>query len=170
VKRASWLATILAATLGAGLAVLVHPAPKWIWNASASVPIGLYAVHPAGALHDGELLMVAPPEPLAAFLAGRGYLPNGVPLLKHVLALPGHQVCRTARAIAVDGVAVGEAQDRDRKGRALPVWRGCRVVAAGEVFLMNRRSVDSLDGRYFGALPDAAIVGRADPIWTRAAP
>jgi len=170
VKRASWLATILAATLGAGLAVLVHPAPKWIWNASASVPIGLYAVHPAGALHDGELLMVAPPEPLAAFLAGRGYLPNGVPLLKHVLALPGHQVCRTARAIAVDGVAVGEAQDRDRKGRALPVWRGCRVVAAGEVFLMNRRSVDSLDGRYFGALPDTAIVGRADPIWTRAAP
>ena len=169
-KRASWLATILAATLGAGLAVLVHPAPKWIWNASASVPIGLYAVHPAGALHDGELLMVAPPEPLAAFLAGRGYLPNGVPLLKHVLALPGHQVCRTARAIAVDGVAVGEAQDRDRKGRALPVWRGCRVVAAGEVFLMNRRSVDSLDGRYFGALPDTAIVGRADPIWTRAAP
>jgi len=170
VKRASWLATILAATLGAGLAVLVHPAPKWIWNASASVPIGLYAVHPAGALHDGELLVVAPPEPLAAFLAGRGYLPNGVPLLKHVLALPGHQVCRTARAIAVDGVAVGEAQDRDRKGRALPVWRGCRVVAAGEVFLMNRRSVDSLDGRYFGALPDTAIVGRADPIWTRAAP
>ena len=169
-KRASWLATILAATLGAGLAVLVHPAPKWIWNASASVPIGLYAVHPAGALPDGELLMVAPPEPLAAFLAGRGYLPNGVPLLKHVLALPGHQVCRTARAIAVDGVAVGEAQDRDRKGRALPVWRGCRVVAAGEVFLMNRRSVDSLDGRYFGALPDTAIVGRADPIWTRAAP
>ena len=169
-RRARWITVTLVATLGAGLAALVHPTPKWIWNASASVPIGLYAVRPAGDLYVGELLVVAPPEPLAAFLAGRGYLPNGVPLLKHVLALPGHQVCRTARAIAVDGVAVGEAQDRDRKGRALPVWRGCRVVAAGEVFLMNRRSVDSLDGRYFGALPDAAIVGRADPIWTRAAP
>jgi conjugative transfer signal peptidase TraF len=170
VRRARWVSATLAATLGAGLTVLVHPAPKWIWNASASVPIGLYAVHPASALHVGELLVVAPPEPLAAFLAGRGYLPKGVPLLKHVLALPGHQVCRTARAIAVDGVAVGEAQDRDRKARALPVWRGCRVVAADEVFLMNRRSADSLDGRYFGALPNTAIVGRADPIWTRAAP
>jgi len=169
-RRDRWIMTTLVATLSAGLASLIRPAPKWIWNASASVPVGLYAVHPAGALHVSELLVVTPPEPLAAFLAGRGYLPKGVPLLKHVLALPGHQVCRTARAIAVDGVAVGEAQDRDRKGRALPVWRGCRVVAAGEVFLMNRRSVDSLDGRYFGALPDAAIVGRADPIWTRAAP
>jgi conjugative transfer signal peptidase TraF len=170
VRRAHWLATTLTATLGAGLTVLVHPAPKWIWNASASVPIGLYAVHPTGALHLGELLVVAPPEPLAAFLAGRGYLPKRVPLLKHVLALPGHQVCRTARAIAVDGVAVGEAQDRDLKGRALPVWKGCRVIAAGEVFLMNRRSVDSLDGRYFGALPDTAIIGRADPVWMRPAP
>ena len=169
-RRDRWIMTTLVATLSAGLASLIRPAPKWIWNASASVPVGLYAVHPAGALHVSELLVVTPPEPLAAFLAGRGYLPKGVPLLKHVLALPGHQVCRTARAIAVDGVAVGEAQDRDRKGRALPVWRGCRVVAAGEVFLMNRRSVDSLDGRYFGALPDTAIVGRADPIWTRAAP
>ena len=169
-RRDRWIMTTLVATLSAGLASLIRPAPKWIWNASASVPVGLYAVHPAGALHVSELLVVTPPEPLAAFLAGRGYLPKGVPLLKHVLALPGHQVCRTGRAIAVDGVAVGEAQDRDRKGRALPVWRGCRVVAAGEVFLMNRRSVDSLDGRYFGALPDTAIVGRADPIWTRAAP
>jgi conjugative transfer signal peptidase TraF len=170
VRCAHWLATTLVATLGAGLTVLVHPAPKWIWNASASVPIGLYAVHPAGTLHVGELLVVAPPEPLAAFLAERRYLPKDVPLLKHVLALPGHRVCRTGRQIALDGNAVGEAQDRDRKGRALPVWRGCRVVAAGEVFLMNRRSADSLDGRYFGALPDTTVVGRADPIWTRAAP
>lgn len=169
-RRARWLATTLVATLGAGLAALIHPAPKWIWNASASVPIGLYAVHPAGALHVGELLVAAPPEPLAAFLAERQYLPKGVPLLKHVLALPGHQVCRTGRTIAVNGVAVGEAQNRDRKGRALPVWRGCRVVALGEVFLMNRRPADSLDGRYFGALPDTAIIGRADPIWTRTAP
>jgi conjugative transfer signal peptidase TraF len=169
-RRARWITATLVATLGAALAVLVKPAPKWIWNASGSVAIGLYAVHPAGDPHVGELLVVAPPEPLAAFLAERRYLPKGVPLLKHVLALPGHRVCRTGRLIAIDGNAVGEAQDRDRKGRALPVWRGCRVVAAGEVFLMNRRSADSLDGRYFGALPDTAIVGRADPIWMRAAP
>ena len=169
-RRARWVSATLAAALGAGLAVLVHPAPKWIWNASASVPIGLYAVHPAGPLHVGELLVVVPPEPLAAFLAERRYLPKGVPLLKHVLALPGHRVCRTGRLIAIDGKAVAEALESDRRGRALPAWRGCRVVAAGEVFLMNRRSADSLDGRYFGALTETTIIGRADPIWTRAAP
>ena len=42
--------------------MLFQPAPKLIWNASASVPIGLYAVHPIGVLHVGELVVVTPPE------------------------------------------------------------------------------------------------------------
>jgi conjugative transfer signal peptidase TraF len=154
------------ATLAVGLSALFHPTPKLIWNASASVPIGLYALRPAGVLHVTELVVVRPPEPLASYLADRGYLPEGVPLLKRVLALPGQTVCRADRTITVDGVAMGEALERDRRGRALPVWQGCRAVAAGEVFLMNRQSEDSLDGRYFGSLPAAAIVGRAEPLWT----
>jgi conjugative transfer signal peptidase TraF len=154
------------ATLAAGLSALFHPTPKLIWNASASTPIGLYAVRPAGMLRVTELVVVRPPEPLASFLADRGYLPEGVPLLKHVLALPGQTVCRTDRTIAVDGIAMGAALERDRRGRELPFWDGCRTVAAGEVFLMNQRSEDSLDGRYFGSLPATAIVGRAVPLWT----
>jgi conjugative transfer signal peptidase TraF len=163
--RFGWVMTTYVATLGIGLAALLHPAPRLIWNASASVPIGLYAVHPAGALHVNELLVATPPEPLATFLDTRRYLPKGVPLLKHVLALPGQTVCRSGRAITVDGVTAGEALDRDHLGRPLPVWKGCRVIAVGDVFLMNRRA-DSLDGRYFGALPATTIVGRADPLWT----
>jgi conjugative transfer signal peptidase TraF len=155
-----------AVALGVGLSVLFRPAPRLIWNASASVPIGLYAVRPAGALHVDELLVVMPPEPLATFLDERRYLPRGVPLLKHVLALPGQTVCRSDRTITVDGVAVGEALDRDHLSCPLPIWRGCRVVGAGDVFLMNRQSEDSLDGRYFGPLPSTTIVGRADPLWT----
>jgi conjugative transfer signal peptidase TraF len=163
--RFGWVMTTYAAALGIGLAALLHPAPRLIWNASASVPIGLYAVHPAGALHVDELLVVTPPEPLAVFLDTRRYLPKGVPLLKHVLALPGQTVCRSGRTITVDGAEMGVALDHDHLGRPLPVWQGCRVVAAGDVFLMNRRA-DSLDGRYFGPLPATTIVGQADPIWT----
>jgi type IV secretory pathway protease TraF len=116
-------------------------------------------------LRTGELLVVTPPEPLAMFLDTRRYLPKGVPLLKHIAALPGQSVCRTGDTISIDGSAVGAALDRDHLGRSLPVWQGCRVIAAGEVFLMNRQSVASLDGRYFGPLPTTTIVGRADPIW-----
>jgi conjugative transfer signal peptidase TraF len=157
--------TTCLAAIAAGLAALFHPTPKLLWNASASVPIGLYAVRPAGVLHVTELVVVRAPEPLARFLADRGYLPKDVPLLKRILALPGQTVCRMDRTITVDGIAMGDALERDRHGRALPVWQGCRVVPAGEVFLMNRQSKDSLDSRYFGSLPASTIVGQAEPLW-----
>ena len=60
---------------------------------------------------------------------------------------------------------MGDARERDRRGRALPVWEGCCVIRRDEVFLMNSQSADSLDGRYFGPLPAASIVGRAIPLW-----
>ena len=140
--------------------------PPWlVWNASASVPIGLYAVVTIIDAHTGDLVVVKPPEPLARFLADRGYLPRGVPLLKHVAAVAGQTVCRTGPSVTVDAIEMGEARERDRRGRALPVWEGCRVVRRDEVFLMNPQSADSLDGRYFGPLPAASVVGRAIPLW-----
>jgi type IV secretory pathway protease TraF len=104
------------------------------------------------------------------FLDARHYLPKGVPMLKRVLGLPGQAVCRVGRTITVDGITEGEALDRDSRGRPLPNWSGCRVIANDEVFLMNLRSRDSFDGRYFGPLSAAAIIGRADALWTRAEP
>ena len=140
--------------------------PPWlVWNASASVPIGLYAVDTIMDAHTGDLVVVRPPEPLARFLADGGYLPRGVLLLKHVAAVAGETVCRIGRSVTVDAIEIGEARERDGHGRALPVWQGCHVIANGDVFLMNLRSADSLDGRYFGPLPAASIVGRAIPLW-----
>jgi conjugative transfer signal peptidase TraF len=142
-----------------------HPMPRLLWNASASVPIGLYAIHPAGRLTKGELVVVKPPAALAQFMASRRYLALGVPLIKHVAALPGEIVCRSGRSITVDGIVKAEALDRDTRGRKLPAWQGCRAVQTGEVFLMNAGIPDSFDGRYFGPVPDSTIIGSATPLW-----
>lgn len=166
-RRFGWVMSTLVASLGIGASALFHPMPRLIWNASPSVPIGLYTVHPAGALHLTELVVVQPPEALADFLEERHYLAKGVPTLKRILALSGQALCRVGRTITVGGFTVGEALDHDSLSRPLPAWQGCRVVASGQVFLMNRQSEASFDGRYFGPLPASTIVGRADPLWTR---
>jgi conjugative transfer signal peptidase TraF len=140
--------------------------PRYIWNASNSVPIGLYRLQPITTLAVTELVAIQPPDLLAAFLDLNGYLPIGVPMLKRVLALPRQTVCRYGLAIVVDGIDVGQAQERDGRGRPLPAWQGCRVIADGDVFVMNWQSADSLDSRYFGPLPASAVIGRAVPIWT----
>jgi conjugative transfer signal peptidase TraF len=163
-------ATTLLLTAGAAAlalsTIVARPAKRYAWNASGSVPVGLYRLQPVGNLFVMQLVAVQPPEPLATFLADNSYLPRGVPMLKRVLALPGQTVCRDGLTVAVDNIAMGEARERDSRGRPLPVWQGCRVVTNGEVFLMNWQSVDSLDGRYFGLLPTTAIIGRAKPLWT----
>ena len=149
-----------------GIATIASFAPKLIWNASASTPIGLYAIGAPGRLDVTDLVAVRAPEPLATFLSDGGYLPRGVPLIKHVAALPGQRVCRIGLAITVDAVPLGDALDHDRRGRPLPTWRGCRVVADDELFLMNWDVRDSLDSRYFGSLPANSVIGRATPLYT----
>ncbi len=158
-----------------GLAGLAAPSiavlPAWlIWNASASVSRGLYRVERPTGLVIGDLVAVMPPAPLAAFMVTRGYIGADVPLLKHVAGLPGQRICRSGATITVDDVVLGEALPRDRLGRDLPDWQGCRLLQDGEIFLMNREVRDSLDGRYFGPLPADAVIGMARPVWVVSEP
>ena len=163
--RARVLVTALAGVGFLAFTCGSHPLPLYMWNASASVPVGLYRLQSTDQRYITELVAVLPPEPLATFLVDGNYLPRGVPMLKHVLALPGQTVCRERLTVLVDAIAMGMARERDGRGLPLPAWQGCRVVAAGELFLMNWQSVDSLDGRYFGPIPASAVIGRAHPVW-----
>ncbi|KTQ96343.1 peptidase S26 [Aureimonas ureilytica] len=166
-RRYVWLAGIATALL---LTPAVIPmTPRLVWNASASVPIGLYTVHAIERPAIGDLVAYTPPADIDRFMVERGYIGAGVPLLKHIAGLPGQTVCRRGSTISVDGVALGDALDRDRLGRDLPVWQGCRRIATGDIFLMNAAVRDSLDGRYFGPLPRDHLVGTLRPVWTETA-
>jgi conjugative transfer signal peptidase TraF len=154
------------ATMGVTISAFISTPTTLIWNASESAPIGFYTVRPASHLEITDLVAVNAPEPLAGLMVERGYIARGVPLMKRVAGLPGQQVCRRGRTIAVDGIEMGEALEHDRRGRDLPVWQGCQTIADGELFLMNWDVRDSLDGRYFGPIPTSSIIGRELPLWT----
>lgn len=158
-------ATVLG-VVGIAAASAVDWPTKLVWNATASAPIGFYTVAPPDPLEVPDLLVVRPPRRFARFMVKRGYIGRGVPLLKRVLGLPGQRVCRVESTITVDGITMGTALNRDRMGRDLPVWQGCRVLRDGELFVMNWNVPDSLDGRYFGPTPASSVVGRAVPLWT----
>ena len=99
-------ATVAAASLFGSLFVAVAwlaPAPRLLWNASASAPIGLYRIDPGATPRAGDLVAIRPSPPLGAWLAERHYLPAGVPLLKRVAALPGARLCRSGVFVTIDG-------------------------------------------------------------------
>lgn len=143
----------------------VRPVPRLVWNASASVPVGLYSARPATSARRGDLVAAHAPAPVALLMAERGYLPSRVPMLKHVAATAGQRVCRIGLVVSIDGERVAEARSRDRMGRPLPSWSGCRTLGAGEVLLLNPASAASFDGRYFGPVPARGIVAVLTPLW-----
>lgn len=154
---------VLAAGLLACLALGATPRPRLLLNTTASVPIGLYGLSPAGAPRVGDLVVVTPDPALAAFLDEGDWLPRGVPLIKPVAAIAGQSVCRVGLAVTIDGRAVGRALSRDGQGRPLPRWSGCRALGPGEVFLLAP-AFGSLDGRYFGVTDGGQILARARPL------
>ena len=155
-------------SLGAGalmLTVLVPPAPRLVWNASASVPVGLYSVQPGAHVSPGDLALVRLPEAARSLAASRYYLPANVPALKRVAATSGTWVCARGDAIEIDGAHAASRLVHDRMGRALPRWQGCRVLGEDEIFLLSARRADSFDGRYFGPGSRRDVIGRARLLW-----
>jgi type IV secretory pathway protease TraF len=142
------------------------PIPRLVWNASPSVPVGLYVIRPAKNYQRGDLIAANPPSWLAKTLSNSGYLPRGVPLMKFIAATMRQRVCRFGNRITIDGKTVGFARDVDSLGRPLMTWKGCHTLNEGEVFLMNFNVRNSLDGRYFQTFRTAYIVGHAVPVWT----
>ena len=152
-----------------GIFSLFHHRPRVMWNASASTPVGLYALHIPAELKVGDLVADQPPSTLARFMAERHYLPLNVPLLKYVGAISGQTVCRQGATVTIDGLAVATALATDHANRPLPVWQGCRILKDGELFLLNPSVADSFDGRYFGTVPLESVTAVATPLWTESA-
>lgn len=152
--------------LGVGLlgASLLQPTrPLLVWNASASVPIGLYRID-RRAPAVGNVALVRLGEPVANLAKRRAYLPSTAFLLKPVVAWRGDRVCRLGSHILARGRHVGRALARDAVGRRLPSWRGCRTLGAEELFLFADRP-DSFDSRYFGPIGVDQVIGFATPVW-----
>ena len=156
---------LLGAGLGAlALTALHPPAPRLVWNASASVPIGLYRVAPGARFSAGDLVLVRLPEKARQLAARRFYLPANVPALKRVAATRGMQICARGDAILIEGVHAASRMAADRHGRKLPHWHGCRRLGEEEILLLSPAK-DSFDGRYFGPSARRDVIGTARLIW-----
>lgn len=166
----------LVATLGVAALTapaLQAPAARWVYNPSDSVPRGWYRIEPqpasTDALHVGDIVLARLPAEAAALAARRGYLPERIPLLKRIGAMAPQRVCIAQRTVYVDDVPVALAREVDGLGRGLPLWSHCRALRAGELFLLSATNPASFDSRYFGPIDAAAMLGRAQPIWTSGA-
>jgi conjugative transfer signal peptidase TraF len=157
--------------VGAGAACLLAtialpPAPRLVWNASASAPEGLYAVSPGTSPGPGDMVIAWAPVPYRRLAARRHYLPINVPLVKRVTASAGDQVCAIGTHIIINGRPVAERRTLDDAGRPMPGWTGCFRLRGSQLFLLMDDPA-SFDGRYFGVTEGTDVIGKARLLWRR---
>lgn len=160
--------------LGLGCAALAAtivapPLPRLVWNASASAPIGLYAVAPGSAAARGDMVIARVPAGVRTLAAARRYIPANVPLVKRVAGVPGDRICAAGPLITVNGRPIVTRRAADARGRPLPWWTGCRTLTGGARFLLMAETPDSFDGRYFGPTPASDVIGKATALWVKPA-
>ena len=136
-----------------------------VWNVSASMRRGLYAVIRAP-LRRGDIAVARLSAGAAYLAARRHYLPIGIPLVKRTAALDGDRICGKGGLVSINGRAVVMRRASDVRGRALPQWNGCRTLGRAEYLLLGNSS-SSFDGRYFGSTTAYEIIGRGKLLWAR---
>ncbi len=134
-----------------------------IWNASPSIPMGLYRVDPAPS-RVGDVVVLRLPPAFAALAARRGYLPLSAYLVKPIIAVEGDRVCRFGMHVFVRRRVIALARPADSSGLAMPSWQGCRTLQKGQIFVLAYHPA-SFDSRYFGPLDANSILGRAVLLW-----
>jgi conjugative transfer signal peptidase TraF len=161
------MAATAALFMAVGSTMIVHPAPRLIWNASASARIGLYWLRPHRGAKRGEMVAAHLSHDVARYAASRGYLANHVPVMKMVLGVPGDRICAWTGIVSVNQEKLAEQLATDKAGRPLERWSGCRTLQADQYLLLNAGVRDSFDGRYFGPSSGADILGTVTPLWLR---
>ena len=152
-----WIAPGLALVTLTSLALVAdhRPAPVLI-NESASLPRGVYVRLPGAAPARDTVVAVPQPSAVRAYLGQLG-MPDDLLLIKRVAAVGGDTVCRRDDQLVTPGRTL-VAQDRDRRGVALPTWRGCRRLSEEELFLLGD-TPSSFDSRYFGPVARSRVTG-----------
>ena len=149
---------VLGVAIITAVGALAAAKPTLLLNRSPSEPPGLY-VRAGRDLGVGSIIAFRTPSAAFPYAdLSMAYLHHR-PLLKAVAAGPGDRVCTTDGELIINGRAMAPIATRDRQGRALPRWQGCRRMAQDELFVFSARVPNSFDSRYYGPVHRTDVLG-----------
>ena len=149
---------VLGVAIITAVGALAAAKPTLLLNRSPSEPPGLY-VRAGRDLGVGSIIAFRTPSAAFPYAdLSMAYLHHR-PLLKAVSAGPGDRVCTNDGELIINGRATAPIATRDRQGRALPRWQGCRRMAQDELFVFSARVPNSFDSRYYGPVHRTDVLG-----------
>lgn len=144
---------------------LFAPRLNFIFNTSASMPVGLYRHHPDVRPSVGDIVLLHPPSTVRSMVRARGYAPRSGRIQKYLLADAGTRFCVTKTSFRFRSRNL-ERFSEDSDGRPLPdLPKGCRAVPSNHV-LVGTPHPRGFDSRYFGPVSRTQLDGVLTPLFT----
>jgi len=141
----------------------VFAQPLIIYNATDSLPHGIFRVIKQEIYERGDLIVFSVPEQVRSLVIERGWLKPDSYLIKPVAAKTGDYMRITSGQVFINGMSFGVTKIQDRRGLPLPSLVFNDTLSPGKIAVLQR-SDDSFDSRYFGPIDERQIIGRAVPI------
>lgn len=142
--------------------------PKYIiYNATSSMEIGFYLLHPNEKVKKGDIAIITMPDDIRKFIIQRNLAPaKATTLIKHVIGLGGDYACVNGGRFVVDGIDYGTLKEKDSAGRAVPRKPFCKEISEGQMMIGTDSDGSSYDSRYFGEISSTLIIAKATPLLT----
>ena len=160
--RPLFVTGLVVGSIAAVCSVFAHP--LIIFNATDSLPHGIYRVIKQQTYERGDLIVFPVPEQVRSLVLERGWLKPDSYLIKPLAAINGDNVWITCGQVFVNGKSFGTIKKQDRQGLPLPSLVFNDTLSPGKIAVLQR-SDDSFDSRYFGQIDESQIIGRAVPVW-----
>ncbi|MBI3438515.1 MAG: S26 family signal peptidase [Proteobacteria bacterium] len=152
--------TLIAAAIAVSWFALAPASIILLYNGSPSAPVGFY-LRTADTPRIGSYVTVRAASVAPLYAALRNFSGPRDRFIKRIAAMGGARACARGDRVEVNGSELTRLH-RDRAGRRLPAWQGCRLLARDEVFLIGD-TPDSFDSRYWGPIRRRLI----DGVWRR---
>jgi conjugative transfer signal peptidase TraF len=140
------------------------------FNSSPSVPVGIWKIERiAGGTKKGDYVAVPPEaQPKYSFALERGYLTDGMFLLKKITAASGDIINYDAEteSVTVNGENLPHSTIFSADSAGRPLWGATfpRLLKKGEIWLSSENTL-GYDSRYFGPV-SADLVFEANLVFT----
>ncbi len=141
--------------------------PPLVFNGTQSAPRGFYYRDLTSTLSRGTLVAFAGPRLVESRLQGRIPTRNTPYLLKRIGAISGDIICARGSRFQVNGRHPLRIPRLSRRGTRFPrLFHGCTTVKEHQWLPLGVHLRTSFDGRYYGPLNRALIVGAYKPLLT----
>lgn len=162
------LPIVAMAGLGVIALAIAPGSSMFIWNHTASIPVGLY-MRTGEPIEVGATVSFPAPPVAREYAILRGGTGEPTRFIKPLAAGPNDEVCMMSNDkgewLSVNSRLVLSVHPTDRYGNPLPHWlkNGCQKLGPDE-WLPIGTHPDSFDGRYFGPIKTYEMKGTYEPV------